>query len=141
MKTEVARVELSCGSFDALRAVEFTSCFPPHFHDTFAIGVIESGATRLRTPRGEWIGRAGTILAFSPSVRRAYDARVVETARDFLDSSFAQPIRLQTLADHCAVSANHRAHLLRAVSAPPANVVAASAPSIMSRSVSISPVG
>jgi hypothetical protein len=49
MKTEVARVELSCGTFDALRAVEFTSSFPPHFHDTFAIGVIESGATRLRT--------------------------------------------------------------------------------------------
>jgi AraC-like DNA-binding protein len=208
MKTEVARVDLSCGSFDALRAVEFTSSFPPHFHDTFAIGVIESGATRLRTPRGEWIGRAGTILAFSPgeihsaepvgdagwtyrmiypsaeiiaemgidvaalsgneplfgapvledrgvaagflaaheplvetsergpsedrmiaamralaeryapgtrspAVRRAYDARVVERARDFIDTSFAQPVRLQTLADHCGLSLFHLIRVFR----------------------------
>jgi AraC-like DNA-binding protein len=207
MKTEVARVDLSCGSFDALRAVEFTASFPPHFHDTFAIGVIESGATRLRTPRGEWIGRAGTILAFSPgeihsaqpvgdagwtyrmiypsaeivaemgidvaalngaplfgapvledravaagfleaheplveatsraasedrmigamralaagyapstrspAVRRAYDERVVETAREFLDSNFAQPVRLKTLADHCGLSLFHLIRVFR----------------------------
>jgi len=208
MKTEVARVELSCGTFDALRAVEFTSSFPPHFHDTFAIGVIESGATRLRTPRGEWIGRAGTILAFSPgeihsaepvgdlgwtyrmiypsaeviaemgidvaamngnsplfcapvledrnvaagflaaheplvqassrgpsedrmvaamralaaryaagarspAVRRAYDARVVEMARDFLDTSFSQPVRLQMLANHCGLSLFHLIRVFR----------------------------
>ena len=64
--TDIARIDLSCGSFDALRAIDFSRTFPPHFHDTFAIGVIESGATRLRTRRGEWIGRAGTVLAFSP---------------------------------------------------------------------------
>ncbi len=64
--TDVARVDLSYGSFDALRAIDFSRSFPPHFHETFAIGVIESGATRLRTRRGEWIGREGTILAFSP---------------------------------------------------------------------------
>jgi AraC-like DNA-binding protein len=209
MKTEVARVDLSCGSFDALRAVEFTSSFPPHFHDTFAIGVIESGATLLRTPRGEWIGRAGTILAFSPgeihsaqpvgdlgwtyrmiypsaeiiaemgidvaaldghaplfgapvledrgvaagfleahaplvestsraasedrmiaamrtlatryapsgspAVRRAYDARVAERAREFLDTRFAQPVRLQTLADHCGLSLFHLIRVFRRV--------------------------
>lgn len=63
---DVARIELSCGSFDALRAVHFTRRFPPHFHDTFAIGVVESGATQVRTHRGEWIARAGSILAFSP---------------------------------------------------------------------------
>jgi AraC-like DNA-binding protein len=64
--TDVARIELSCGSFDALRAVHFTRRFPPHFHETFAIGVVESGATRLVTQRGEWIAHAGTTLAFSP---------------------------------------------------------------------------
>lgn len=46
---------------------------PPHFHDTFAIGVVESGLTRLRTPRGEWIAGAGTILAFSPGEVHAAD--------------------------------------------------------------------
>jgi AraC-like DNA-binding protein len=64
--TEFARVDLSCGSFDALSAVHFSQRFPPHFHETFAIGVIETGAATLHTLRGEWIGRAGTILAFSP---------------------------------------------------------------------------
>ena len=40
--------------------------YPPHFHDTWAIGVIESGLLQLRTARGEWIGGPGTILAFAP---------------------------------------------------------------------------
>lgn len=64
--THIARVSLPCGTFDALRAVDFSRRFPPHFHDTFAIGVIESGATRLITPRGQWLGTAGAILALSP---------------------------------------------------------------------------
>jgi hypothetical protein len=44
----------------------FRGRFLRNFHETFAIGVIESGAARLRTRRGEWVGRAGAILAFSP---------------------------------------------------------------------------
>lgn len=64
--TAVARIDLSCGSVDALRAIHFLRRFPPHFHHTFAIGVVESGLTRLRTRRGEWLARPGTILAFSP---------------------------------------------------------------------------
>jgi AraC-like DNA-binding protein len=64
--TDVARLELNAGEVDALRAVHFARRFPPHFHETFAIGVVESGATRLRTRGGQWIARAGAILAFSP---------------------------------------------------------------------------
>jgi AraC-like DNA-binding protein len=64
--TEMARWNLSGGDLDALSAVHFSRRFPPHFHDTFAIGVVESGETRLRTRRGVWDARAGTILAFSP---------------------------------------------------------------------------
>lgn len=71
--TEFARAELSFGSFDALRATHFQHRFPPHFHDTFAIGVVESGMTRLRTDRGEWIATGGTILAFSPGEVHAAD--------------------------------------------------------------------
>jgi AraC-like DNA-binding protein len=66
-RTAVARLHLSCGELDALQASHFAQRFPPHFHDTFAIGVVESGATILRTPRGVWAGREQTILAFSPS--------------------------------------------------------------------------
>lgn len=62
----VTRVELSCGSFDVLRAVHFARRFPPHFHETFAIGVVESGVTRIRTRRGEWLAGPGAILAFAP---------------------------------------------------------------------------
>jgi AraC-like DNA-binding protein len=64
--TEFARADFACGSFDALRATHFQHRFPPHFHDTFAIGVVESGITRLRTHRGAWVASGGTILAFSP---------------------------------------------------------------------------
>lgn len=64
--TVVAGVELTCGRFDALWADHFAMRYPPHFHDTWAIGVIEAGLLRLRTARGEWIGGQGTILAFAP---------------------------------------------------------------------------
>jgi AraC-like DNA-binding protein len=57
---------LLCGSFDALRALHFTQRYPPHFHETFAIGVVEAGSVLLRTQRGDWVARAGTTLAFSP---------------------------------------------------------------------------
>ena len=63
---DVKRVDLRSGSFDALTAVDFARSFPPHFHDTFAMGVVASGATRLRTQRGAWIAREGSILAFAP---------------------------------------------------------------------------
>lgn len=65
-RTDMARLDLSFGAVDALCATGFRQRFPPHFHETFAIGVVESGETRLRTVRGQWIARAGTILAFSP---------------------------------------------------------------------------
>ena len=69
----MARVELSSGGFDALSATHFVQRFPPHFHDTFAIGVIESGVACLRTRRGEWFGGPGTILAFSPGEMHSAD--------------------------------------------------------------------
>ena len=64
--TEFSHIELSFGSFDALRAVHFARRFPPHFHDTFAIGVVEEGSCVIRTRRGEWMARPGSVLAFSP---------------------------------------------------------------------------
>jgi AraC-like DNA-binding protein len=64
--TVVAGVELPCGRFDALWADHFAMRYPPLFHDTWAVGVIEAGLLRLRTARGEWLGGQGTILAFAP---------------------------------------------------------------------------
>src|SRR5262245_56063045 len=70
-RTEVARVELAGASFDALSAVHFLDRFPPHFHDTFAIGVVEAGRTRIGTRRGSWTAKPGSILAFSPGETHA----------------------------------------------------------------------
>src|SRR5215212_5765165 len=64
--TTVSRVTLPCGSFDALHAVRFSQPFPPHFHETFAIGAVESGRIALRTARGSWVAGPGTVLAFAP---------------------------------------------------------------------------
>jgi AraC-like DNA-binding protein len=64
--TTVARIDLPGGSFDALSADRFAMRYPPHFHDTWAIGVIETGRVRLQTARGAWLGGTGTILAFAP---------------------------------------------------------------------------
>lgn len=64
--TIVAGVELPCGRFDALWADHFAMRYPPHFHDTWAVGVVEAGLLQLRTARGEWVGGPGTILAFAP---------------------------------------------------------------------------
>lgn len=65
-QTEVASIDLSFGRFDALRAEHFVHRFPPHFHESFAIGVIEDGEACIRTHRGAWTARPGSILAFSP---------------------------------------------------------------------------
>jgi AraC-like DNA-binding protein len=65
-ETLVAEIALPCGRFDALWADHFAMRYPPHFHETWAIGVVQSGLVQLRTARGEWIGGPGTILAFAP---------------------------------------------------------------------------
>jgi len=62
----MARVDLPAGSFDAFAAAGFNRPFPFHFHETFAIGVIEAGAATIHTNRGSWTAEAGAILAFSP---------------------------------------------------------------------------
>jgi AraC-like DNA-binding protein len=79
--TVVAGVELACGRFDALWADHFAMRFPPHFHDTWAIGVIEAGLLRLRTARGEWIGGQDTILAFAPGEIHSAEALTAEGYR------------------------------------------------------------
>jgi AraC-like DNA-binding protein len=63
---DMARIELSGGACNVLRAEHFARPFPPHFHDTFAIGVVERGAAIIRTHAGQWTARAGSLLTFAP---------------------------------------------------------------------------
>lgn len=62
----MARASTRMGYVDALRAEHFVEPFPPHFHETFAIGVVESGAACISTHRGAFTATAGSILAFAP---------------------------------------------------------------------------
>jgi AraC-like DNA-binding protein len=99
--------------------------FPPHFHDTWAIGVIEEGLLRLRTARGEWIGSQGTILAFAPGEIHSAEAltpggyryRMVYPSAEMMqdigasqpslaDSLFATPV----FVDHDLADKLARAH-------------------------------
>ena len=88
--TRFARLELSFGEFDALEAVRFVRRFPPHFHDTFAIGVVEEGQCVIRTRRGTWTANPGSILAFSPGEMHA--------ATPCGDSGYAYRIVYPTIA-------------------------------------------
>lgn len=124
--TVVAGVELPCGRFDALWADHFAMRYPPHFHDTWAVGVVETGLLRLGTARGEWIGGPGTILAFAPGEihsaealsARGYRYRMVypsaELVREIGVSDGAhkvdQPFRTPVFTDHELAGMLARAH-------------------------------
>ncbi len=62
-RVRVERVHLSIGSVDAVHGVGVRQSFPPHTHETLAIGVIERGADRIRYRRQEFIAAAGTVIA------------------------------------------------------------------------------
>jgi AraC-like DNA-binding protein len=62
----MARVVTRSGYVDAFHAEHFVDSFPPHFHETFAIGVVESGEACIRTRRGAFTATAGSILAVAP---------------------------------------------------------------------------
>ena len=119
--TEFARIDLPSGSFDAFSAAHFASRFPPHFHETFAIGVVETGATRLHTPRGEWLAGAGTILAFSPGevhsaeplTSEGYTYRMIYPTLEFMRAlgMDAPLFQLPVIHDPVLGRELHRAHV------------------------------
>ncbi len=62
----MARATLGGGSLDLLSVRGLTRRFPAHFHDTFALGVVDHGTHLLRTRRGEWLAVAGDVVALAP---------------------------------------------------------------------------
>jgi AraC-like DNA-binding protein len=113
VSTTFARIELPWGATEALHATDFAVRFPPHFHRTFAIGVVESGSVRLRTRDGEGVCEPGSFFALSPgeihsadcTSPHGYSFRVLYPDRDFMrnaaipipdaapgDSAFCQPV-------------------------------------------------
>jgi AraC-like DNA-binding protein len=97
-ETYVARVATPRGDVDALRAEHFAQQFPPHFHDTFAIGVLESGHARIDTRYGSFLASPGLILAFAPGEVHAaaplgasgYSYRMLYPPAAYLDGASAR---------------------------------------------------
>lgn len=124
--TVVAGVELPCGRFDALWADHFAMRYPPHFHDTWAVGVVETGLLRLETARGEWVGGPGTILAFAPGEIHSAEAlsangyryRMVYPGADLVREigvsdgahTVDRPFRIPVFTDHGLAETLTRAH-------------------------------
>ena len=121
--TVVARIDLSCGHFDALRAEHFVHRFPPNFHETFAIGVVEAGTAHIRTHRGEWLAEPGSVLAFSPGEIHAADSSgangVAAKARDYLHHRWSKPLRLSVVAEQCGTTTFHLIRSFRRVMGVP----------------------
>jgi AraC-like DNA-binding protein len=63
---QLTRVDLSIGSLDLLRFVNYDHDFPRHSHDYFTLGVFDVGSGELRYRRGTWKARDGSILAVPP---------------------------------------------------------------------------
>lgn len=86
------RLSLSEGAIDALDADHCHFRFPPHFHDTFAIGVVESGFHQFITQRGRWLAGPGSIIALTPGEthyvgklsRTGYSYRMLYPTVDFI---------------------------------------------------------
>src|SRR3954469_1460571 len=62
----LTRVELSIGSLDLLRFVDYEHDFPRHSHDYFTLGVFGVGSGQLRYRRSTWRATRGSILAVPP---------------------------------------------------------------------------
>lgn len=58
---------------DALAVQHVARRFAPHFYDTYAIGVVDSGVCRVTTPHGAWLAEPGSLLCFSPGVLHRAD--------------------------------------------------------------------
>lgn len=65
-RVAMQHASLSGGALDLLSVRGLTRPFPAHFHDTFALGVVEQGTHLLRTRRGEWLAVAGDVIALAP---------------------------------------------------------------------------
>lgn len=58
---------------DALAVQHVARRFAPHFYDTYAIGVVDSGVCRVTTPAGAWFAQPGSLLCFAPGVLHRAD--------------------------------------------------------------------
>lgn len=65
-RLKTVRVNRAHEAFNVTQVEHVTRRFAPHFFTTHAVGVVESGTCCVETPRGSWMARPGSLLAFSP---------------------------------------------------------------------------
>lgn len=119
------RVDGPNTAVDALAVQHVARRFAPHFYDTYAIGVVDSGVCRVTTASGAWYAEPGSLLCFAPGVlHRAevvsttpYGYRLVYLSDAMLDAlvptgprrsapAFAAPVH----TDHALAGALRAAH-------------------------------
>ncbi|HUQ83561.1 MAG TPA: AraC family transcriptional regulator [Gemmatimonadaceae bacterium] len=97
------------GGFDAIRATYTRHSFPPHFHSTFAIGVMTRGACALECRGGTYLLRAGHVVLIAPgeahtgeqvgdegwSSRVLYPSPAVVAAARNLETPASHPLRFR----------------------------------------------
>ena len=69
----MTRVELSIGSLDLFRFVNYDHAFPRHSHERFTVGVFGARNGSIRFRRGAWRAADGAILAVPPDEAHSAD--------------------------------------------------------------------
>lgn len=69
----MTRVELSIGSLDLFRFVNYDHAFPRHSHERFTVGVFGARNGSIRFRRGSWRAADGAILAVPPDEAHSAD--------------------------------------------------------------------
>jgi AraC-like DNA-binding protein len=85
------------GGFDVMRATYAHHSFPPHFHTTFAIGVMTRGACALECRGATYLLRAGYVVLLAPGEvhtgeqvgHDGWSNRVVYPSANVVDSALA----------------------------------------------------
>lgn len=91
-RLQSVRVAGGDGAFALTQVRHEARRFAPHFFTTYAVGVVESGACRLTTPRGSWVASPGSVVVFAPN--EAHAAQVIS------DEPYAY--RMAYLSDDCS---------------------------------------
>ena len=104
----VAVAVLPSGPIELFGSAAYDRRYPPHFHETYSIGLIDTGQAEIRTMRGVEVAGPGSILVFAPGevhaatpmtpngygYRMAYPT--VELIHDLLGAPGRAPMRFKS---------------------------------------------
>jgi AraC-like DNA-binding protein len=97
----VSRLRTSFGDMDTLIGVGMQHAFPPHFHEVWAIGVIDAGVHRLQCHQTEYILTAGNAVVIPPGIvhtgepigRNTWSYRMLYPPEELIVAALGSPDR------------------------------------------------